>query len=61
MRVLIGLLVVVSTGCAGARVCGGGSGPGGCYEPTTGKSSEPPTKAATQKDDDLRRQISGRP
>ncbi len=59
--IVLGMLVVLSTGCASTRVCGGGSGPGGCIDPSTGKSSEPPTTTGNQKDDDLRRQISGRP
>jgi hypothetical protein len=62
MRVLVlGLLLAVSTGCASTRICGGGSCPGGCYEPATGRSTDPPTTTGSQKDDDLRRQISGRP
>ena len=62
MRVaIIALLVVLSGGCASTRVCGAGTGPGGCYEPATGRSTDPPTTTGSQKDDDLRRQISGRP
>ena len=62
MRFLVlGLLLAVAAGCASTRICGGGSGPGGCYEPATGKSTDPPTTTGSQKDDDLRRQISGRP
>jgi hypothetical protein len=59
--VLVGVLLALGTGCATSRICGGGSGPGGCYEPSTGKSTDPPTTTGNQKDDDLRRQISGRP
>jgi len=59
--VVLGLLLALPTGCASTRICGAGSGPGGCYEPATGKSTDPPTTTATQKDDDLRRQISGKP
>ena len=61
MRVVVLGLLLALTGCASTRICGGGSGPGGCYEPATGKSTDPPTTTATQKDDDLRRQISGKP
>jgi len=62
MRViLVGVLISLSAGCASTRICGGGTGPGGCYEPSTGKSTEPPTTTGNQKDDDLRRQVSGRP
>jgi len=59
--VALGLLLVLPTGCASTRICGAGSGPGGCYEPATGKSTDPPTTTGSQKDDDLRRQLSGRP
>ena len=59
--VVLGLLLALSAGCASTRICGGGSGPGGCYEPASGKSTDPPTTTATQKDDDRRRQISGKP
>ena len=59
--VVLGLLLVLSAGCASTRICGSGSGPGGCYEPATGKSTDPPTTTGSQKDDDLRRQISGKP
>jgi hypothetical protein len=59
--VALGLLLVLPTGCASTRICGAGSGPGGCYEPASGKSTDPPTTTGSQKDDDLRRQISGRP
>jgi hypothetical protein len=59
--VALGLFLVLASGCASTRVCGGGTGPGGCYEPSTGKSTPPPTTTGNPKDDDLRRQFSGRP
>lgn len=43
------------------HVCGAGSGPGGCYEPSTGKSTAPPTTTGSQENDDVRRQMSGKP
>ena len=50
MRVVVlGLLVALFPGCASTRICGAGTGPGGCYEPSTGKSTEPPTTTGNPK------------
>ncbi|HVP62800.1 MAG TPA: hypothetical protein VMT11_19745 [Myxococcaceae bacterium] len=62
MRILVvGLLLLMSTGCASMHVCGAGAGPGSCYEPSTGKSTAPPTTTGNQENDDVRRQTSGKP
>ncbi len=62
MRLLaVAVLLLTFSGCASMHVCGAGSGPGGCYEPSSGKSTAPPTTTGSQENDDVRRQMSGKP
>jgi hypothetical protein len=58
----LGLLLVLASGCASTRVCGGGHRPGAAVTSRPrGSPRRRRRRLGNQKDDDLRKQISGRP